>query len=92
MPMRNADTQLGTVEATRDRVKQWQADPCYFCEDVLGYRPWSRQAEFLRAAAEHKRTACRSGQKIGKSRALASLAVWNAVCWPGSRFIITEPS
>jgi len=43
---------------------------------VLSVRPWSRQAEFLDAIAQHRRVAVRSGHKVGKSVGFAGAALW----------------
>ncbi len=74
-------------------------DPVLFCEEVLGFTPWhaeglgcDSQADILRSAAKHRRVAIRSGHKCGKSRMCAALALWEFVCWPGSRTVLTAPT
>ena len=53
---------------------------------------WSRQAELLRLVAANGHTACKSGQKTGKSNSLAILALWWCVTRPRSRVLLTAPS
>lgn len=51
-------------------------DPVEFAKRVLGFEPWERQAEIMRAVRDNPRVAVRSGHKIGKSAAEAALALW----------------
>lgn len=41
-------------------------DPVFFAEHWLGIKPWSKQAEVLKAVEKHPRVAVRSGHKVGK--------------------------
>jgi len=81
------------------KLREWRADPVLFCWEVLGFHPWestavscATQADILRSAAKDNRVAIRSGHKCGKSRICAALALWEFVCWPGSRTVITAPT
>lgn len=83
----------------RAKLEQWRADPVLFCREVLGFEPWhvdgfgcDTQRDILRSAAKNKRVAVRSGHKCGKSRLCAALALWEFVCWPGSRTVISAPT
>lgn len=87
-------TQPGAVAA---RLLTWRRDPVRFCVEVLGFCPWdsetiASQADVLRACAFFQRVSTRSGHKVGKSRTGAALALWEFVCWPGSRTVLTAPS
>jgi hypothetical protein len=73
-----------------DRVRGYKNDPIGFCRDVLGFEPWSKQADWLRAVTTHKRIAVASGHKTGKSRGLAALAWWFYCTHPGARVVITS--
>jgi phage terminase large subunit len=64
-------------------------DPVGFCRRILGFMPWSRQREILEAVAEYMRVGCVSGHKVGKSTALAALALWFYCSYPGARVVIT---
>lgn len=81
------------------RLLAWRADPVLFAREVLGIEPWhaknlgcDTQRDILRSCATNKRVAIRSGHKDGKSTLCAILALWEFVCWPGSRTIITAPT
>lgn len=91
------EQQLAVAEAQRRAAAQpeamrWRSDPIAWASEVLGFRPWPRQAEILRAVADHPRVAVRSGHKTGKSTALATLALWWYDTRPGARVIITAPT
>lgn len=74
----------------RARAAVWREDPVAFAEEVLGVRCWSKQAELLRAVAASSRVAVRSGHKVGKSTALAILALW--WWWRGGNVLATAPT
>lgn len=81
------------------KLREWRADPVLFCVEALDFHPWDSdavscdtQAGFLRSAAKNNRTATRSGHKCGKTTACAALALWEFVCWPGSRTILIAPT
>lgn len=54
----------------------YAGDPEGYVRNVLGYEPWAKQAEALRAVRDHDRTAIKSGHKTGKSTIAASIALW----------------
>lgn len=90
---------LRIIEQARARLESWRADPARFCVEALGFEPWhcddlgcDTQREILRSCARNDSVAVRSGHKDGKSRLVAALALWEFVCWPGSRTIITAPT
>jgi phage terminase large subunit len=67
-------------------------DPVVFAETNLGLRPWSKQAEVMRAIAVHKRVAVRSGHKIGKSTLASAVALWWGATKPRGRVVMTAPT
>ncbi len=67
-------------------------DPVEFCVRVLGFKPWTRQAEVLRALTKHRRVAVRSGNKLGKSVLAAAAALWWFATKRGARVVITAPT
>ena len=67
-------------------------DPCGFAIDILGITPWSKQAEFLRAVAEHDRVAVKAGHKVSKSNSLAILMLWFVCTRRGARVPFTNSS
>lgn len=78
--------------AVHVRFARYRDDPVGFAHDVLGIAPWSRQAELLRAVAEHDRVLCRSGHKVGKSISGVILALWFVATRPLGRVIMTAPT
>mgnify|MGYP003328861547 CR=1 FL=1 len=82
--------QLAAHTAGGGNFEQYRADPVAFCADVLGFRPWSRQADVLSLLATSKRVAVRSGHKVGKSRLDAAAALWWAYTQPRARVILTS--
>lgn len=88
-----------SLDRVRSKLLAWRENPVLFCREVLGFEPWhtadlgcDTQRDILRVAAANRRVAIRSGHKCGKSRLCAALALWEFVCWPGSRTIITAPT
>jgi phage terminase large subunit len=86
-----------TVAASRKAAAQqllarWQNDPVLFAREVLGLETWDRQAEMMRAVAEHPRVAVRSGHKIGKSTSAAGLAFWWVHTRPRATVVMTSAS
>jgi hypothetical protein len=71
-----AADRIAPPETDRDRVQGYQNDPLGFFRDVLGLTFWSRQAEIPVALLTWKRISVASGHKIGKSAALAAIAIW----------------
>lgn len=63
-----------------------------FAKEALGVSLWGRQAEICADIVKHSRVAVRSGHKIGKSRIAAVIALWYALCFPGSRVVMTSAS
>jgi phage terminase large subunit len=80
--------QLQPLKTSADTVREYRDDILGFARDVLGVQPWSRQAEILRAVLSHKRVSVVSGHKVGKSTALAIVALWFYCSFPGARVVI----
>lgn len=80
---------------SRDEIKilyrRWKNDPVAFAEDVFGLRLWSGQKRFLRACAKHRKVACRSGHKIGKTLSFAILAWWLVTVHYTARVYVIAP-
>jgi hypothetical protein len=64
------ELELGQVaESHRGREADWSAyetDPVGWARDVLGFEPWSRQVELMRAVIEHPLVVCRGANGTGK--------------------------
>ncbi|OFX01647.1 MAG: hypothetical protein A3E78_13950 [Alphaproteobacteria bacterium RIFCSPHIGHO2_12_FULL_63_12] len=67
-------------------------DSIAFAIDCLGVTPWSRQADFLGAAAANDRIALKAGQKVSKSNSLGVIMLWFAKTRPGARVFFTNSS
>src|SRR5678816_996612 len=74
----------------RDRLARYTQDPAGFTDTILATLLWSGQRAMLEALLTAKRVAVCSGQKIGKTTALASLSLW-LYCM-GWRVFATTPT
>lgn len=71
-----------------ERLAGYRDDPVRFAVEVLGIEPWSAQVRILRAFLKHRRVSVVSGHKLGKSTALAILAIWFYCVFPSARVVI----
>jgi len=71
---------------------RYATDPVGFCREILGYDPWERQAEVMRAVVEHALVSVKSGHRVGKSWLAGSLALWFYCSFPDARVICTAPT
>lgn len=85
---RRAD-ELAPPLTDADRLRAYRNDPIGFARDVLGILLPKRQAEIVRSVIEARRVSVVSGHKVGKSLALAVLALWFYCSFPGARVVIT---
>lgn len=67
-------------------------DPVAFSRRRLGFNPWPRQAEVMRALTRRRRVAVRSGHKVGKSSLASAVALWWWSTKPGARVVLTAPT
>jgi phage terminase large subunit len=65
-------------------------NPVGFARDILGIETWSRQNEVLEAVRDHDRVAVRSGHRVGKSNAVAILALWFYCSFDDARVILSS--
>jgi uncharacterized protein YoaH (UPF0181 family) len=70
----------------------YQHDPVAFAREILGFSPWPKQVEILEAVRDHQRVAIASGHRVGKSAALAALALWFYASFPRARVFLTAPT
>jgi phage terminase large subunit len=73
-------------------LRKYAKDPVKFAREVLGIKPWSKQAALLTAIAAHGRVACRSGHRIGKSTTAAIIALWWVATRGRGRVVLTAPT
>lgn len=85
-------TKAITSKALAEKLRRYRADPVLFCNEILGFEPWEKQAELARAIAANKLVACRSGHKCGKTTILAAVGLWFLTCFPRSRVVMTAPA
>lgn len=87
---RRAD-ELNPRVTDAERLRQFAnpPNPVGFAREILGIDPWSRQREILEAVAQAQRVSCVSGHKVGKSTALAILALWFYCSYDNARVVIT---
>jgi hypothetical protein len=64
-------------------------DPVGFAKEICKLLPWKRQRDILEGVARCMRVATVSGHKVGKSTALAILALWFYCSFPNARVVIT---
>jgi hypothetical protein len=75
---------------------RYREDPALFCQEILGFEPWSAQTLVLDAIARAvkgtgpKRIAVRSGHKIGKSEIAATVALWFYCSFVAARAVLTS--
>lgn len=67
-------------------------DPVWFCRQVLGFDPWSKQAEILEAVRDHDRVAVRSCNAAGKTSTAGRVVLWWLGGGPGSIALTTAPT
>jgi phage terminase large subunit len=78
--------------SARDVLARYRADPTAFCEEVLHFTPWSKQAAILESVRDHTRTSVRSCHGAGKTATAARAALWFLAVHPSSRVITTAPT
>jgi len=70
----------------------YRNDPVAFCTDILGVRPWEKQAEILEALRDNRRVAVKSCPGAGKTRAAAMAALWFFWNYYPCKVITTAPN
>lgn len=71
---------------------KYARDPVGFSRDILGFDPWGRQREVMRAVVKHSLVSVRSGHRVGKSWLVGALALWFYSSFPDARVICTAPT
>ena len=67
---------MSNAKQLKSRARRWKSDPVAFAQDVLGVKPWPKQAEVMRAVAKHPRVALKSTHGVGKTFMCAQLVLW----------------
>jgi phage terminase large subunit len=74
-------------------VKRYRPDPVLFAREVLKVTPDEWQAELMMAVANgERRISVRSGHGVGKSTAVAILALWYLLTRHPVKIVITAPT
>ncbi len=79
-----------TQEELARLLERIRRDPVWFSENVLGFEPWSKQRQVLKAVRDHPRVAVRSAHGVGKTAVAARCALWFLAAWPGSKVVTTS--
>jgi phage terminase large subunit len=80
------------MTGARELGERYAADPVAFAREVLGFEPWSRQAEILEAVRDHGRVAVKSCNASGKTAAASCAVLWWLAQGPGSVCVTTAPT
>lgn len=72
-----------------DILRSFKDDPVGFAREILGFTPSRAQRRILEAAVTRRKISIVSGHKVGKSTALAVLALWFYCTYPGARVVLT---
>ncbi len=80
------------AQAASDAVSRAQADPIWWCREILGDDPWSKQEEIMEAVRDYPEVAVKSSQSTGKSWDAAHIALWFLYCHRPSLVITTAPT
>lgn len=98
---RKLDRLLGAEQERQEGPLAWShstvltdyADrPAEFFVDILHTGLWTKQLDVAQAVLENRRTAVRSGHKIGKSKLAAGLGCWWSCTRGGARGMLTAPT
>lgn len=81
---------LDGVRAISFPCMQYQNDPVGFFRDILGLDVWEGQVRILHGVLENKWVVVHTGHKIGKTKCLAGLSLWNYACFDDGRVILTN--
>src|SRR5450756_273830 len=79
-------------QAIIEKTQELSADPIRFFEQVVGFKPFAYQAEFIHMFQENQFTAARWCRQSGKTFIIAALLLWYATTHPQSAIGIVGPS
>ena len=75
-----------------EKTEELSANPVDFCREILGFKPYAYQEEFIKLFVENQFTAARWSRQSGKSFIVAALLLWYATTHPDSAIGIVGPS
>jgi phage terminase large subunit len=78
----------------RKLIERWRDRPALFAREVFGVELWARQREIALSVAKSRkrRTAVRSGHKVGKSTLAVIIAIWWVFTRERAFVVLTAPS
>lgn len=93
-------TQWHNLEQSNKQIRQAVAketqaiaiDPEKFCEQILGFTPYSYQKEFIDMFQNNQFTAARWCRQSGKTFIIATMLLWYATTHPQTAIAIVGPS
>ena len=71
---------------------KYSKSPIQFSHDILGFAPWEKQREIMRAVVKYPLVTVKSGHRVGKSWLAASLALWFYCTFYDARVVCTGPT
>lgn len=74
------------------KAQQLSSDPVEFFEQIVGFKPFPYQVEFIRMFVASQFTAARWCRQSGKSWIISALLLWYAVTHPDSKIAVVGPS
>jgi hypothetical protein len=75
-----------------EKAQQLSSDPVEFFEQVVGFKPFPYQVEFIRMFQDNQFTAARWCRQSGKSWIISALLLWYAVTHLDSHIAVVGPS
>ena len=79
-------------KATLEKTQKLSVDPEDFCTQILGFKPFSYQKEFIQMFKENQFTAARWSRQSGKTFIIAALLLWHATTHPNNAIGVVGPS
>jgi hypothetical protein len=79
-------------QAILEKTQELSADPVKFFEQVVGFKPFAYQTEFIQLFKENQFTAARWCRQSGKTFIIAALLLWYATTHPDTAIGIVGPS
>ncbi|MCW4004811.1 MAG: terminase family protein [Candidatus Bathyarchaeota archaeon] len=79
-------------ELALEKTEGLSANPVDFCREILKFKPYAYQEEFIKLFVENQFIAARWSRQSGKSFIVAALLLWYAITHPDSAIGIVGPS
>ena len=74
------------------KAQKFSSDPVEFFEQVVGFKPYKYQDEFIQKFVENQFVAARWCQQSGKSWIVSALLLWYAITYKDSYIAVVGPS